>query len=130
MAVGSLGAPLLESTPSGPAAGTGRRLLLSHTLTKLGSKGWEFATPLLLMSFTPDSLLAPSAFGLAIFLFKFAIGPMAGSYIDRSSRLAVVRWAIALQTSGVLGALCVLSLHTAGARLVVVCARARLRHVL
>ena len=29
-------------------------LLLSHTCTKLGSKAWEFATPLLLLRFSPD----------------------------------------------------------------------------
>ena len=29
-------------------------LLVSHALTKFGSKGWEFATPLLLLQFCPE----------------------------------------------------------------------------
>ena len=29
-------------------------LLISHALTKFGSKGWEFATPLLLLQFCPE----------------------------------------------------------------------------
>lgn len=101
--------PLLKALPS-PAPGTGYNLLLSHTLTKLGSKGWEFATPLLLLTFTPGSLIAPTVFGLAIFLIKFAIGPAAGAYIDRAPRMTVIRAGIALQSLGVVGALLVLGL--------------------
>lgn len=107
--------PLLKAAPP-PAPGTGYHLLLSHALTKLGSKGWEFATPLLLLTFTPDSLVAPTVFGLAIFLVKFAIGPAAGAYIDRTPRMIVVRAGIGLQSLGVVGALVVLRLNPVGSQ--------------
>ena len=46
-------------------------LCASHALTKFGSKGWEFATPLLLLHFSPDgSLFAPTVFGLSVFAFN------------------------------------------------------------
>jgi len=106
----SLADPLLKPAHD-PAPGTGRSLLLSHTLTKVGSKGWEFSTPLLLLTFSPDSLVAPTVFGLAIFLVKFLIGPAAGAYIDRTARMEVVRVGIALQCLGVVGALLVLGVY-------------------
>ena len=66
-----LQAPLLEASGR-PAPHTATKLLVSHALTKLGSKAWEFATPLLLLRFSPGSLLAPTVFGLTIFLFRCA----------------------------------------------------------
>lgn len=53
-------------------------LLLSHLATKLGSKAWEFATPLILLYLSYPSLAAPAFYGLSIFTFKFFIGPYAG----------------------------------------------------
>ena len=48
-------------------------LLASHACTKLGSKAWEFATPLLLLKFSANGsdLMAPTVFGLATYVFKF-----------------------------------------------------------
>ncbi len=66
-----LQAPLLEASGR-PAPHTATKLLVSHALTKLGSKAWEFATPLLLLRFSPGSLLAPTVFGLTIFLYRCA----------------------------------------------------------
>lgn len=86
-------------------------LLVAHTITKFGSKGWEFATPLLLLNFSADgSLFAPTLFGLVIFLLKFLIGPAAGLWMDRAQRLDVIRTGIALQTIGVCAALLVYGL--------------------
>ena len=88
------------------------QLLASHALTKVGSKGWEFATPLLLLQFGPggNSLFAPTLFGLTVFALKFVLGPIAGRWIDRAQRMHVVRVGIALQAAGVLGAIAVLGL--------------------
>jgi len=94
----ALAAPLLGDAPEEPPFSTGKKLLLSHVLTKFGSKAWEvtalhisrrdarppatsqlthcrlaatqFATPLLLLEFTPGDLAAPTIFGLCVFLFK------------------------------------------------------------
>ena len=160
-----LQAPLLEASGR-PAPHTATKLLVSHALTKLGSKAWEFATPLLLLRFSPGSLLAPTVFGLTIFLFRcaparrartrvrtsdsaaatrlrmtrpppciacprhpaptgapvqrpaptgppppfprrFLLGPVAGTWMDRTARLRVVRTGIALQALGVCLALLV-----------------------
>ena len=89
--------PLLQDeAPAEPPRGTARRLLISHVLTKFGSKAWEvcrisaptqrtleahipaaphvqFSTPLLLLEFSPGDLGAPTAFGLSVFLFKVCL---------------------------------------------------------
>ena len=80
-------------------------LLAAHACTKLGSKAWEFATPLMLLQFSDGNLFAPTVFGLAVFVFKFAFGPTVGRWMDRTARMRVVRWGIALQSAGVLAAL-------------------------
>jgi len=91
-----------------PAKGSRVFLLVSHAATKLGSKSWEFATPLLLLNFSPGSLFAPTFFGLIIYLLHFFVGPFIGSWMDRTHRLKVVRVGIALQTVGVGIALAIL----------------------
>ena len=91
---------------------TASSLLIAHAITKFGSKGWEFATPLLLLTFSAEgSLFAPTLFGLVIFLLKFLIGPAAGLWMDRSPRLPVIKQGIGLQTLGVAAALCVYALR-------------------
>ena len=103
---GSLDAPLLPPG-DGAAPRTREFLLLAHALTKLGSKAWEFSVPLLLLQFSPGDLGAPTAFGLAIFLVKFALGPAAGAWMDRTARGRVVLTGIALQCAGVAAGLLV-----------------------
>ena len=87
------------------------RLLLSHTCTKLGSKAWEFATPLLLLRFSPNGgLIAPAIFGLAVFGLQFVMGPAVGQWMDHTARMPVVRRGIALQAVAVVGAIGVFGL--------------------
>ena len=88
-----------------------RRLLLAHAGTKLGSKAWEFATPLLLLHLSPyaDDISAPTIFGLAVFALKFILGPAAGRWMDGTPRLVVINVGIALQAAGVTGAVVVLA---------------------
>ena len=69
-------------------------------------QAWEFATPLLLLRFSPDGgLVAPTVFGLVVFVLKFLIGPAAGLWMDRTPRLRVIRQGLALQAAGVCCAL-------------------------
>ena len=107
------GSKLLAIDGEGVAAGTGWRLLLSHVFTKFGSKAWEFATPLMLLYLTYPSLFAPAFYGMSIFLFKFFLGPYAGTWIDQTDRLRVVRVGIALQCVGVVVALIVIFCYVA-----------------
>ena len=87
------------------------RLLLSHTCTKLGSKAWEFATPLLLLRFSPNGgLIAPAIFGLAVFGLQFVTGPAVGQWMDHTARMPVVRRGIALQAVAVVAAIGVFGL--------------------
>lgn len=95
----------LLAADDGAAAGSAWRLLVSHTCTKLGSKAWEFATPILILKLSSPSILAPSAYGLCVFLFKFLLGPYAGTWIDGTNRMRVVKMGIALQSVGVCVAL-------------------------
>ena len=82
------------------------RLLLSHTCTKLGSKAWEFATPLLLLRFSPDGgLIAPAIFGLTVYSLQFVVGPAVGQWMVHTARMPVVRHGIALQAAAVVAAI-------------------------
>lgn len=73
-------------------------LVTSHAITKLGSKAWEFATPLLLLQFDQSSLLAPVAFGLITEGAQPIFGPFIGDLADRApSRLKVVFWGCLIQ---------------------------------
>ena len=94
-----------------PWSSTSVVLCASHVITKFGSKGWEFATPLLLLHFSPDGgLIAPTLFGLVVFVLKFLFGPMVGLWMDQTQRLRVIRTGVALQTAGVFAALAVYAL--------------------
>ena len=87
------------------------RLLLSHTCTKLGSKAWEFATPLLLLRFSPDGgLIAPAIFGLTVYSLHFVVGPAVGQWMDHTARMPVVRHGIAFQAAAVVAAIGVFGL--------------------
>ena len=87
------------------------RLLLSHICTKLGSKAWEFATPLLLLRFSPDGgLIAPAIFGLTVYSLHFVVGPAVGQWMDHTARMPVVRHGIAFQAAAVVAAIGVFGL--------------------
>ena len=42
-----------------------QNILLATTLSRFGSRSWEFVTPLLLLEWSPKSLIAPAIFGLS-----------------------------------------------------------------
>ena len=100
------------AAPSPPAApprdvGRSRRddavdILLSSALSRLGSRSWEFASPLLLLEWSPGSLAAPAAFGLANAAFSTAAGPWLGRRADGWDRLGTVLLGSGMQALGCL----------------------------
>ena len=59
-----------------------RCILISTTASRFGSRMWEFATPLILLEWSPGSLAAPATLGLTCALFRTVISPMLGSLAD------------------------------------------------
>lgn len=80
-----------------------RRLLLSHFITRMGTQGWLFVTPLFLLRYTPGTLLGPGLFGLCVFGSGLLIGPRLGKWADVEDRLKVVRSGVMLQAVAVSG---------------------------
>lgn len=99
MASGS--APLLGSENNDNAIRA--RLLVSHGITRMGTQGWLFCTPLFLLRYTPGSLLGPGLFGLATFGAGLFLGPKFGAWADVADRLTVVRTGVLLQALAVCG---------------------------
>eukprot|EP00581_Thalassiosira_minuscula_P012886 CAMPEP_0183719406 /NCGR_PEP_ID=MMETSP0737-20130205/12360_1 /TAXON_ID=385413 /ORGANISM="Thalassiosira miniscula, Strain CCMP1093" /LENGTH=614 /DNA_ID=CAMNT_0025949123 /DNA_START=263 /DNA_END=2107 /DNA_ORIENTATION=+ len=78
-----------------------RRILLSTTLSRLGSRSWEFATPLLLLEWSPNSLAAPATLGLTCALFRTIVSPWLGSMADGwENRLHIVLFGLGMQGLG------------------------------
>ena len=87
-------------------------ILLSTTLSRLGSKTWEFATPLLLLEWSPGSLAAPAALGLTRALFQTLVSPYLGSLADHQwNRMSTVWIGTSMQAVGCLMSVCVLILY-------------------
>ena len=95
-----------------------RRILLSTTLSRLGSRSWEFATPLLLLEWSPGSLAAPAAFGLANALCRTLLLPWLGGRADGWDRLRTVLLGTAMQGLG-----CLLSVGALGLYVVLAAAQ-------
>jgi len=84
----------------------------------LGSKAWEFATPLLLLQFQPGSLFAPVAFGLFLQASSLFAGPAIGTLVDKArSRLTVVTLGCGVQAVTSLAAVGILGLLFASRQL-------------
>ena len=79
-----------------------RRILLSSTASRLGSRCWEFAAPLLLLEWSPGSLAAPAAFGMTSALSRVAISPWLGGLADGWDRMNAILVGTAMQASGCL----------------------------
>lgn len=79
-----------------------RRILLSSTASRLGSRCWEFAAPLLLLEWSPGSLAAPAAFGLTSALSRVVISPWLGGLADGWDRMNAILVGAAMQASGCL----------------------------
>ena len=85
-----------------------RKLLLSHAITRMGTQGWLFITPLVLLRFTPNSLAGPACWGAATELATSLLAPPLGSWADRTNRRFVVIIGVVGQGVGVVGATVVL----------------------
>jgi len=81
-----------------------RKITISHGLTKLGSKAWEFCIPLFLLSWSPN-LIYPAIFGLTMTVSKLLVSPSLGRWADRdsASRLQVVKIGTGMQAVAVCG---------------------------
>ena len=79
-----------------------RDVLLSSALSRLGSRSWEFASPLLLLEWSPGSLTAPAVFGLANAAFCTAFGPSLGRRADGWDRMGTVLLGAGMQAMGCL----------------------------
>ena len=79
-----------------------RRILLSATASRLGSRCWEFAAPLLLLEWSPGSLAAPAAFGLTCALSRVLASPWLGGKADGWDRMNAILVGAAMQASGCL----------------------------
>ncbi|GAM17897.1 hypothetical protein SAMD00019534_010720 [Acytostelium subglobosum LB1] len=72
-------------------------MLISHLITRMGDKMWEFIVPLTLIVITPKSLVPSSLYGLAITLVSILLGPTVGRLIDIERKLKMIRIGVALQ---------------------------------
>ncbi|KAL7486101.1 hypothetical protein ACHAW6_011703 [Cyclotella cf. meneghiniana] len=77
-------------------------ILLSTTLSRLGSRTWEFATPLLLLEWSPGSLAAPATLGLASAFFRTLVSPWLGGLADEWNRMNTVWIGTSMQALGCL----------------------------
>ena len=85
-----------------------KKLLLSHAITRMGTQGWLFITPLVLLRFTPNSLTGPASWGAATTLATSLLAPPLGSWADRTNRRFVVIIGVVAQGVGVVSATVVL----------------------
>lgn len=80
-----------------------RCILLSTAATRLGSRTWEFATPLLLLEWSPGSLAAPATLGLTCALFRTLVSPLLGHRADSQwTRMSTVWVGTSMQAFGCL----------------------------
>ncbi|KAL9190119.1 hypothetical protein ACHAXT_007330 [Thalassiosira profunda] len=79
-----------------------RAILLSSTLSRLGSRSWEFAAPLLVLSWSPGSLTAPALLGLACALSRAVVSPWLGGKADGWNRMHTVLVGTGMQALGCL----------------------------
>eukprot|EP00985_Skeletonema_marinoi_P020048 scaffold11722_cov101-Skeletonema_marinoi.AAC.1 len=91
-----------ESTPTNSTRDHAFDILLSTTLSRLGSRTWEFATPLLLLEWSPGSLAAPASLGLTCALFRTIVSPWLGKLADEWDRMSTVWIGTSMQAAGCL----------------------------
>mmetsp|Transcript_79367 Transcript_79367/g.233177 ORF Transcript_79367/g.233177 Transcript_79367/m.233177 type:complete len:529 (+) Transcript_79367:64-1650(+) len=96
--------PLLHGPSSANDTGVRQKVLVSHVITRLGTKGWLFVAPLVLVRFTPGSILGPALWGTATMLATAILAPALGKWADRTSRLVVITRGVILQFAAVVGA--------------------------
>ena len=82
---------------SGVALSAAACLLVSHGLSALGWRAWEFAVALVLADLLPGSLALVAAYGLADDLVQVFAGPWLGAYVDARPRLAAASRMYAVQ---------------------------------
>eukprot|EP00931_Biecheleriopsis_adriatica_P008975 TRINITY_DN110096_c0_g1_i1.p1 TRINITY_DN110096_c0_g1~~TRINITY_DN110096_c0_g1_i1.p1 ORF type:complete len:524 (-),score=76.96 TRINITY_DN110096_c0_g1_i1:347-1918(-) len=90
--------PLLQTEKPGLNDGGVRcKLLVSHAITRLGTQGWMFVAPLVLVRYTSNSILGPATYGMVTMLTSSFLGAPLGTWADRSSRKKVISIGVILQ---------------------------------
>jgi len=79
-----------------------QNILLATTLSRFGSRSWEFVTPLLLLEWSPNSLIAPAIFGLSKSCCNALISPILGRRADSWGRYNTVLVGAGMQGIGCL----------------------------
>jgi len=79
-----------------------QNILLATTLSRFGSRSWEFVTPLLLLEWSPNSLIAPAIFGLSKSCCNALISPIIGRKADSWDRYNTVLVGAGMQGIGCL----------------------------
>lgn len=92
-----------EATGALDDPGVRRKLLLSHTITRTGTQAWMFCAPLVLLRFTPGTIVGPACWGLVTMLASMFFGPPIGTWADKTDRNRVVTLGVAAQAVAVLG---------------------------
>ena len=87
-----------------------QKLFLSHAITRLGSQGWLFIAPLVLLRFVPGSLIGPAFWGFATTFASAMISPALGAWADQANRRLVVAGGVVAQGFAIFGCTAVLLL--------------------
>jgi len=105
-----LAVPGSAPSPAATPKEVQQKLFLSHAITRLGTQGWLFIAPLVLLRFTPGCLIGPACWGLATMFASALIAPALGAWADQANRQFVVAAGVAAQACAVLGSTMVLLL--------------------
>ncbi|KAF2077423.1 hypothetical protein CYY_001272 [Polysphondylium violaceum] len=85
-------------------------ILLSHFITRMGDKMWEFIVPLILIYISPNSLIPTSLYGLSITIVRIILGPTIGNLVDKNKKLFVIKIGIFGQALSI-GLSCIILSH-------------------
>lgn len=102
--------PLCQSPTALNSARVRCKILASYASTRLGNQVWVFAIPLVLVEFTPESIVAPALWGMSTMLATVILGPCLGRQADRTCRLTVITLSVLVQCVTVVGSMVVIAL--------------------
>ncbi|EGG19058.1 hypothetical protein DFA_02302 [Cavenderia fasciculata] len=66
-------------------------MLISHFITRMGDRGWEFVIPLILIYISPNSLIPTTLFGLSVTIVRILFGTTIGHMTDNYKKLLVIK---------------------------------------
>ncbi|EGC34878.1 hypothetical protein DICPUDRAFT_34300 [Dictyostelium purpureum] len=81
-------------------------IMLSHFITRMGDRGWEFIVPLFLIFLSPKSLIPVSLFGLSTTLVRIFFGTTIGNMADKYKKLQIIKLGVTGQAVSI-GSSCI-----------------------